>query len=167
MAFSASFTVTQSVDGGTITLTDTTNYGDSGAFHKTDMVSRVFYITKGSDLIEQTVPFPYTNTNDSLQDQYQFEQDRDYAYSIRMVLTDNVAVTYTYVATVITQEFHNQQLREILGDVTGCGCSGDCKLAQKTQCLLDAATARACAADISGAQRLLEYASELFENHNC
>lgn len=167
MPFVVKFTVSQSVDGEVITVTDTSNYGDGGAFNKVDMVSRTLYITKGSDLIEQVIDFPYTNTDNSIQDQYQFEQDQDYVYSIKMTLVDNVAVEYTYVTTVITTEFHNQQLREILGDVDTCGCKGDCRLAQKIQCLIDAATARACAADIAGAQRLLEKATELYENHNC
>jgi hypothetical protein len=167
MAFIVKFTVTQSVDGEIVTLTDNTNYGDGGNFHKTDFVSRTLYITRGDNLIEQTIDFPYTNTVDGTQDTYLFTQEKDYAYSIRMVLIDNLAVEYTYVATVITTEYINQKLREILGDIASCGCHGDCKLAQKIQCAIDAATARACAADIAGAQRLLEYANELYDNHNC
>ena len=167
MAFVTKFAVTQSVDGSTITITDQTNYGDSDSFHKTDMNSRTLYITRGDTLEETTIPFPFTNTVDSTQDVYEFTQSQDYVYSIRMVLINNVLTEFSYTTTVITTEFHNQQLREILSDVGGCGCTGDCRLAQKIQCDLDAATARACAADLSGAQRLLEHASEVFENHNC
>lgn len=167
MAFVTKFTVSQSVDGEVVTITDVTNYGDGGNFNKVDMTSRTLYITRGDNLIEQTIDFPFTNTDNNIQDQYQFSQDHDYTYSITMTLVDNVAVEYSYTTTVITTEFHNQQLREILGDVDSCGCKGDCRLAQKIQCLIDAATARACAADIAGAQRLLEKATEVYENHNC
>jgi hypothetical protein len=167
MAFLAKFSVSQSVNGSVITIVDLTNYGDGGAFHKTDFVSRTLYITRGDTLEEDEIDFPYTNMNDNLQDQYQFSQDQDYVYSIKMILVDNAAVEYTYVTTVITTEFTNQKIREILGDIANCGCNGDCKLAQKMQCTIDAATARACAADIAGAQRLLEYANELYDNHNC
>lgn len=167
MAFVCKFTVNQSVDGKIITVTDVTNYGDGGFFHKVDMSSRTLYITRGDDLVEQTISFPFTNTNDATQDVYEFQQDQDYVYVIKMVLIDNMAVEYEFISPVITTEFHNQQLRDLLSKVDNCGCSGICKLAMKIQCDIDAATARACAADISGAQRLLEHASELFENHNC
>lgn len=167
MAFVVKFTVTQSVDGDVISVTDITNYGDGGSFNKVDMSSRTLYITRGDSLQEQVIPFPFTNTTNSIQDVYQFSQDKDYAYSIKMILVDNNAIEYEYVLTVITTEYHNQQLRELLSDVDGCGCHSDCRLIQKIQCALDAATARACAADIAGAQRLLDYASELYENHNC
>lgn len=167
MAFVTKFTVGQSVDGEVITITDISNYGDGGSYNKVDMTSRTLYITRGDDLQEQVIPFPFTNTDNSIQDQYQFEQSKDYVYSIRMVLVDNMSIEYTYVITVITTEYHNQMLREALSSSGSCGCGDDCRLAQKIQCAIDAATARACAADIAGAQRLLEYATELFENNNC
>jgi hypothetical protein len=169
MAFAASFTITQSIDGATISLVDTSNYGDGGAFHKADMVSRVLYITRGDDLIEVTNNFPYTNTTDSLQDIFTFTEDQDYVYSIRMVLTDNVAVEYTATNQVITTEYTLKKLRTILSEEgCGCNCNNNCALVQQIQCGLDAASARTCAADISGAQQILSQINEVADNHiNC
>jgi len=169
MAFVVAFTVTQSADGKTLTLTDTSNYGDGGSFNKVDMVSRTLYITRGDTLTEQVVNFPYTNTTNSIQDQYVFTQDQDYVYSIKMTLVDNVSVEYTVTNQVITSEFTLKKLREILAD-TGCGCDcgDDCRVVMKIECGLDAATARTCAGDISGAQQILESVNEIADNHvNC
>lgn len=168
MAFLTSFTVSQSVEGSTIVLTDTSNYGADGAFHKTDFTSRTLYITRGDDLVENTVPFPYTNTIDSTQDTHAWTVDRDYVYSIRMVLIDTALVQYEFIAQVIVTEFTLKKLREILSSYTTCGCDDNCQLAQKIQCGIDAATARTCAADISQAQQILFYVNELADNHvNC
>lgn len=169
MAFSASFSVTQSTSGSVVTITDLTNYGDGSAFHKVDMVSRVLYITRGDLLVEETVDFPYTNTVDSTQDIYTFTQDADYVYSIRMVITDNVATEFEYIAQVITTEYTLSKLRQILSeDNCGCSCDSSCNLVMKIQCGLDAASARTCAADISGAQQILFQVNELADNHiNC
>ncbi len=168
MAFAASFTVSQSVDGATVTLTDTTNYGDGGNFNKVDFASRTLYITRGDDLIEVTTPFPYTNTNNSIQDTTTWTIDQDYVYSIRMVLIDNSMVEYTFVSQVITTEFTNKKLRQILSAFSSCGCESNCRLAEKMQCGIDAATARTCAGDISQAQQIMAYVNELADNHvNC
>lgn len=168
MAFVAAFTVKQSADGATVTLTDTTNYGDGGSFNKVDFTSRTLYITRGDDLIEITDPFPYTNTNNSIQDTFAWTISQDYVYSIKMVLIDNTAVTYTFIAQVITTEFTNKKLRQILSEFSTCGCDDECRLAQKIQCGIDAATARTCAGDIAQAQQILFYINELADNHiNC
>lgn len=168
MAFAASFSVSQSSDGATITLTDLTNYGDGGSFNKVDFTSRTLYITRGDDLVENTVPFPYTNTNNSIQDTSTWAIDQDYVYSIRMVLIDNSSVQFTYTAQVVTNEFTNKKLRDILSSFSTCGCSDNCRLAEKIQCGLDAAAARTCAGDISGAQQIIFYVNELADNHvNC
>lgn len=168
MAFVTSFSVSQSADGSTVTLTDLTNYGDGGSFNKVDFASRTLYITRGDDLIENTLNFPYTNTNNSIQDTSVWTIDQDYVYSIRMVLVDNAAVTYTFTAQVIVTEFTNKKLREILSAFSTCGCDDNCRLAEKMQCGIDAATARACAGDISQAQQILFYVNELADNKvNC
>lgn len=168
MAFAASFSVTQSADGATVTLTDLSNYGDGGSFHKTDFTSRTLYITRGDDLVEYTVPFPYTNTVDGTQDTSVWAIDQDYVYSIRMVLVHISTVEYTHTASVITTEFTNKKLRQILSAFSNCGCESNCRLAEKIQCGIDAATARACAGDISQAQQILFYVNELADNHvNC
>lgn len=168
MAFAPSFTVSQSVGGSIVTITDTSNYGDGGNFNKSGMVSRTLYITPGDTLVQQTINFPYTNTNNSIQDTYQFNVTQDYVYSITMTLIDNASIEYTVINQVIITEFTNKKLREILSEYSTCGCSSSCQSAEKIQCGLDAATARACAADISGAQQILEYINELADNKvNC
>ena len=169
MAFAANFKLTQSIDGGTLTLSDLTNYGDSGSFNKADMTSRVLYITRADNLIEQTVNFPYTNTTNSIIDTYVFVQDQDYVYSIRLVLTDNVATEFEYDAQIITTEFTLVKLRQLLSEEgCGCNCNNNCTLVQQIQCGLDAASARTCAADISGAQQVLSQINEVADNHiNC
>lgn len=168
MAFVVAFTVKQSADGVSVLLTDTTNYGDGSAFHKVDFTSRTLYITRGDTLIEETVPFPYTNTVDSTQDIYTWTIDQDYVYSIRMVLVDNTAVTYTFIAQAITTEFTLKKLRQILSEFSTCGCDSECRIAQQIQCGIDAATARTCAGDIAEAQQILFYINELADNHiNC
>lgn len=168
MSFSVSFTVTQSADGTTVTLTDTTNYGDGGSFNKADFTSRTLYITRGDDLVENTVPFAYTNTNNAIQDVHAWTIDQDYVYSIKMVLVHSSTVEYTYTAQVITTEYTNKKLRQILSAFSNCGCESNCRLAEKMQCGVDAATARTCAGDISQAQQIMFYANELADNHvNC
>lgn len=168
MAFVVAFTVKQSADGATVTLTDVTNYGDGGSFNKVDFTSRTLYITRGDTLVEETINFPYTNTNNAIQDEYAWAVDQDYVYSIKMTLVDTNLIEYTYIAQAITTEFTNKKLREILASYSTCGCSDDCRLALKIQCGLDAATARTCAGDISGAQQIMEYINELADNHtNC
>jgi hypothetical protein len=168
MAFVVAFSVKQSADGTTVTLTDTTNYGDGGSFNKTDFTSRTLYITRGDTLIEEIILFPYTNTNNAIQDEYAWTIDQDYVYSIKMVLVDNMSVTYTFSSQVITSEFTNKKLREILSAYSTCGCDDNCKLAEKMQCGIDAATARTCAGDISQAQQIMSYVNELADNHiNC
>ena len=168
MAFAVSFTVSQSADGGTVTLTDTTNYGDGGSFNKSDFISRTLLVTRGDDLVQNTVPFPYTNTNNSIQDQSVWTITEDYVYSIKMVLVHSSSVEYTYSVQVITTEFTNKKLREILSAYSTCGCSDNCRLAEKIQCGVDAATARTCAGDINGAQKIMFYVNELADNHvNC
>jgi hypothetical protein len=168
MAFAASFTVKQSADGATVTLTDSTNYGDGGSFHKADFVSRTLYRTRGDTLVEETLTFPYTNTNDSIQDTYVWTIDQDYVYSIRMVLVDNGTVTYTYTSPVVTTEFTNKKLRQLLSTVSTCGCNDNCSITQRIQCGLDAATARTCAGDISEAQQIIFDINEVADNKiNC
>lgn len=169
MAFLVSFTVKQSSDGKTITLTDTSNYGDGGGYNKSDMISRTLYITRGDTLVEQTIGFPYQNTNNATQDTYVFTIDQDYAYSITMTLVDTNQIEYTFTSQLIVTEFTLKKIRELLADQgCGCGCGDGCSLVTKIQCGLDAATARACAADISGAQQILEQINELANNHiNC
>jgi hypothetical protein len=169
MAFLPAFSVTQSIDGTTVTVSDLSNYGTGGAFNKADMVSRVLYITRGDALISTTNNFPYTNTTNSIVDTFVFTQDQDYVYSIRMVLTDNVAVEYTATNQVITTEYTLKKLRTILSEEgCGCNCNNNCALVQQIQCGLDAASARTCAADISGAQQILSQINEVADNHiNC
>jgi hypothetical protein len=169
MAFVVLFTISQSIDGGTIVLSDTSNYGDAGFYHKTDMVSRVLYITRGDDLVENTVNFPYTNTVDATIDTYTFSQDVDYVYSIKMILTDTNAITYTYTLQVITTEYTNKKIKQLLSeDGCGCDCNNNCSLVMKIECGLEAAASRTCAADISGAQQILFQINELADNHiNC
>jgi hypothetical protein len=169
MAFLVAFTVTQSIDGATVTISDTSNYGTGGSFNKADMVSRTLYITRGDTLLTTTIDFPYTNTTNSIIDTYSFTEDQDYVYSIRMVLTDNVAVEYTATNQVITTEYTLKKLRTILSEEgCGCNCNNNCALVQQIQCGLDAASARTCAADISGAQQILSQINEVADNHiNC
>lgn len=169
MAFAASFTVTQSSDGQTVTLTDTSNYGDGGFYNKTDFAMRTLFVTRGDNTNSTSeIDFPYTNTNNSIQDTYAWMVTQDWVYSINMVLTDTSDVDYSYTAQVIISEFTNKKLKEILAEFSTCGCSDSCNLTQKIQCGLDSATARACAADISQAQKNLEYVNELADNHlNC
>lgn len=166
MAFAVAFTVSQSVDGSIVTITDTTNYGDGGSFNKVDFASRNLYVTPGTTLVESTVPFPFTNTNNALQDQITWDVTQDMVYSIRMVLVDTSEVEYTYTVSAILTEYTNTALREILSADAACSCSNNCQVSQKIQCGIDAATARTCAGDISQAQQILVYINELAENHN-
>jgi hypothetical protein len=166
MAFTVSFSISQSVDGKTVTLTDITNYGDAGVFNKVDFTSRTLFITPGTTLVEASVSFPFTNTNNATQDTYSFVIDQDMVYSIRMVLVDKFSVQYSFTASVILTEYTNQKLRAILSSYSTCGCSDNCQLSQKIQCGVDAATARTCAGDIQQAQQIMVYVNELADNHN-
>ncbi len=169
MAFTPGFTVTQSSDGASVVLTDTTNYGDGGFYNKSDFASRTLYITRGdAPNTALTVDFAFTNTNNAIQDTYSWTVTQDWVYSIKMILIDNSSVEYTFTSLVIITEYTNKKLRLILSNDCGCGCGDNCKLSQKIQCGLDAATARTCAADIYQAQRILESVNELADNHiNC
>src|SRR6187402_1301432 len=121
MAFLVSFSISQSTDGSVITLSDLSNYGDSGSFNKVDMVSRTLYIVRGDTLTETTIDFPYTNTINATIDTYLFSQDQDYVYSIRMTLVDTNAIEYTYTAQILTSEYTNKKIKELLAE-DGCGC---------------------------------------------
>lgn len=169
MAFSAKFSVTQSVDGSVLTLSDLSNYGDAGSFNKVDMATRELSITRGDTLQESIVNFPYTNTVNSTIDTYLFSQDVDYVYSIIITLTDTNAIEYVYTAQVLTSEYTNKKIKELLSEAgCGCDCNNNCSLVMKIECGLEAAAARTCAADISGAQQILFQINELADNHlNC
>src|SRR6187402_1188339 len=135
MAFVVAFTISQSTDGGTITLSDTSNYGDGGFYNKVDMVSRTLYLTRGDILVESTIDFPYTNTVNATIDTYLFSQDQDYVYSIRMTLVDTNAIEYTYTAQILTSEYTNKKIKELLAeDGCGCDCNNNCNLVMKMEC---------------------------------
>jgi len=127
MSFIADFTVTQSNDGSILTFTDVSNYVSPGT-GKADFTSRTLYLTFADGNPAIAVPFPYTNTNNAIQDIVTYTIDRDRAFVAKLELTQ-VAPDPTSIlfqeAAICTTEYVEKGLRKLLSNLDLCDCKAD------------------------------------------
>lgn len=166
MPFTASFAAAQTIDGATLIITDTSNYGFDATHNKSNFTSRTLTITRGDTLSPITYSFPYTNTNNAIQDTYSIAITQDYAYSITLTLVDTLSTNYVSSAPVIATEFTQLKKRKILSMIQpgGCNTTKLCQTVQMIDAAISAASNRAAAGDTGGAQTIVNYAFELASN---
>lgn len=160
MAFQAAFTASQSIDGKTLTFTDTSVYG--GTDPKSSFTARVLIITRSDDVnTPTTYDFPYTGTPDNIQDTFSLSIGKDYAYSVTMKLT-NLSGDITINNPVLTTQFIELNKLLMLNKIKPCDDNSSNLLdaITKTEIALLSATQRASTGDIFGAGQLLSYAWE-------
>lgn len=163
MSFIPSFTLSQSIDGKTLTITDTSNYGVDATHHKTNFLARQLVITSGDNpTTPVTYSFPYTGSGDNVQDTYTLTVSYDNAYTIVLNLTyqDNSILSATN--NVITTQFIVLNKSSMLSMIKPCDCN-DYSLMETIDTIdiaIEAANYRASNGDIASAYQLLSYAYE-------
>lgn len=168
MAFAASFTASQSIDGKTLTFTDTSNYGDGGTNHKTDFSARRLKVIRGDDISKTTTyDFPFTGTPDGTHDTFSLAITQDYAYSVTMELVHTGGDIVSVNNPVLTTQFIELNKLTMLNQVQPCDCNKFSLLdgIDKIQIALLSAVQRASTGDISGSNQLVQYAFEYSENY--
>ena len=159
--FQASFTVTESIDGTYLTLTDTSNYGADSTHNKTNFTSRVINVIRGDNINNTTTyNFPYTNSNNTIQDTYQINKDSDYAYSITLVLTESIGTQDTANNPVLGTQFTNLGIIQLLSILFSTGLN-DTTIRDSVlwgYSLIQSAIQRASVGDISGANDIIQIA---------
>jgi hypothetical protein len=126
--FSQTFIPITSDDTNDLVITDTSVY-DNVNFPKTLFTNRTIQVTK-SDSTSTTYNFPYTNSNNSLQDQYAIGGffDKDYAITI-LVTWYTSSGNYTQVVTYLGfKKAFNNKKKLFISLVCGecdCGCNED------------------------------------------
>lgn len=168
--FSASFTASQSIDGKTITITDTSNYGVDSTHTKANFQSRQLIVTRGDNVNSSvTYNFPYTGTPDSTQDTYSLPTiTQDYSYSIMLKLTYQDGVTtFTSTNPVLATQYTNLNKLQMLNQVQPCDCNDSALIdsIDKVNIALQSASQRSSVGDISGAQQLISYAYDTTLNY--
>lgn len=161
--FAASFTASQSIDGKTLTFTDTSNYGVDSTHNKTNFVARMLLVYRGDDpntLI--TYNFPYTGTPNDVQDTYVLSVLQDYSYSVTLQLTYADLSLITATNPVVTTQFIQLNRLLMLNMVQPCDCNdfGLLDSISKVNIALMSAVQRASVGDIGGSYQLLSYAYE-------
>jgi hypothetical protein len=159
--FAASFTVSQSIDGKTLTITDTSNYGADSSHNKTNFLNRQLIVIRGDNVnASTTYPWPYTNTDNSIQDTMTIGVDGDYAYSMTLQLTYEDSSLITATNPVLTSQFVTLNKIAMLALVQPCDCN-DSSLIEaigRVAASVDASIQRASTGDISGAEQLIQFA---------
>jgi hypothetical protein len=161
--FAVSFTASQTIDGKTLTYTDTSNYGADGGHHKTDFSGRQLKVIRGDDTTNTTVyDWPYTNTDDSTQDTFSIDITQDYAYSVTLVLTETGGTIDQTNNPVLTSQFVELNKLKMLNRIQPCDCNDRTLLdyIDKVNIALISATQKASVGDISGSNQVLQYAYE-------
>lgn len=128
MAFAANFTVGQSNDGTILTFTDTSNYGATVTTNKSNFTSRTLYLTFANDLVATTVPFPYTNTNNGIQDIITYTISQDVAFVAKLDLINPSAGGSDILfdeSVVVTTEFVEKGIRELIATNDLCNCNSN------------------------------------------
>lgn len=165
MSFAVNYTISQTANGKILTFRDTSNYGDGSNDHKSNFTSRTLYLTFADDLIEQAIPFPFTNTNDSIQDIITYSISRDVALVAKLELVhpspDPDAILFSE-NSVATTEFIEGYLRRLLGNFDFCGCVTNRTFIDLALLFIGktAALNRADRGDIVGSQKALDFVQE-------
>lgn len=112
MAITAAFTLSQSANGTTATITETTNYSEAAGDQKSDQTTRNIVVTY-SDMTTDEIAFPYTGTGDGVQDTITFTMDWDKAVNIALTITPDSpqpGSVYTYDAYAAFTGFSSKGL---------------------------------------------------------
>lgn len=162
MAFQVSFTASVDISGSPLTITDTTVYGTGGLYNKADMTNRQLLVTRGDNPNNTiTYPWPFTNTNNNIQDTFPIAITQDYSYSITLEMYYTVGATeYSWNSPVITEQFIRLNLLAMMAMIKPCDCNDFALLDSiiKINAALTSAEQRASAGDIQGGQAQLYYA---------
>jgi len=121
MPFTANYSVNQDFQTGvTITVTDTSNYSFNANSTKANCTDRYLILTNIDTLTAPvTLPFPFTNVNDNVQDIITFDIDRDRAMVIELVIVNPLAdpdsILFNEAAVCFTQFIENCKLAKLDG----------------------------------------------------
>lgn len=159
--FIVSFTAIVGISGSPITFTDMSNYGEGGSYNKSNFTNRQLLVTRGDNpnsII--TYAFPYTNSNNTIQDTFTLPIIEDYAYSVTLEMYYTPESNeYSWNSPVITEQFIRLNLLAMMAMIKPCDCNDFALLDSiiKINAALTSAEQRASAGDIQGAQAQLYY----------
>jgi len=168
MPFIAEFTVGQSNDGTILTFTDISNYGATPTTNKSNFTGRSLTLTFAlSPTVPVVINWPYTNTNNTLQDQITYTISKDVSFVARLDLTNPSVVpsgsdVLFLEAPMCTTEFTEMYKRKLLADTNSCRCNKN-RLASDI-CIIEvgiiSALNRAARGDIYGAQKDISFSQD-------
>lgn len=167
--FQVSFTAAETSDGLSIIITDTTNYGVTpGVNDKADFKDRTLTVIRSDNTGNSTLyDFPFTNTDNAIQDTFTFPITYDYCYTFTLTLIPITGAPVGATNPVISTTLLQLNLTAILLKIGAWPGDPDVLTLDcfRVYAKLMAAVQRASTGDIAGAGSLLGAAYDIEQNY--